>query len=124
MLFRSGRGAVRWKSFGAERLKVPVGGTVQVQLVTPPRWKDQLQLALNQPPDGVSIQKVSPGAESVAMTLHADTGQVKAGEKGNLIVDAFLLRDVTSGGRTVRQRQPLGTLPAIPFELVAAGTAR
>jgi hypothetical protein len=43
----------------------------------------------------------------------------KAGLKGNLIVDAFMERAATPGAKQpAARRVPLGTLPAIPFEIV------
>ena len=54
--------------------------------------------------------------------LHADVEKVKPGLKGNLIVDAFTERTMDPSGDgkqpANKRRVPLGTLPAIPFEIV------
>jgi hypothetical protein len=64
--------------------------------------------------------------EGVAVTLRADPAKVKAGLKGNLIVDAFMERAPNPGAtpKAARTRVPLGTLPAIPFEIVENAVAR
>ena len=102
-------------------VKVPTGGSASVRVVLPAaRLNGQVRLALNEPPEGIAIQRVTPGPDGMSILLRADGGKVKPGLKGNLIVDAFL--EITpkagAGNRPATRRQPLGTLPAIPFEIV------
>ena len=76
---------------------------------------------LDAPPDGLSVEKVSPTPEGITMFLHTDGAKVKPGLKGNLIVDVSVERSFTpaSGKQQTRNvHVPLGTLPAIPFEVV------
>jgi hypothetical protein len=50
--------------------------------------------------------------------------KAKPGLRGNLILDAF--REVApkpDAANQTRRRQPLGTLPAIPFEVVEGAAA-
>ena len=108
-------------------VKLPRGGAAVVRVtLTAPRLADALRLELNQPPEGIAIQDVETVREGVAVTLRADPAKVKAGLKGNLIVDAFMERAPNPGAtpKAARTRVPLGTLPAIPFEIVENAVAR
>ncbi len=69
---------------------------------------------LSEPPEGIAIQSVSPDPDGLAILLRADATKAKPGLKGNLIVEAFAEGAVNSS-----RRLPLGTLPAIPFEIAA-----
>jgi hypothetical protein len=108
-------------------VKVPRGGAVGVRVVlNAPRLGDSLRLELNQPPEGIAIQDVETVRDGVEIVLRADAAKVKAGLKGNLIVDAYMDRAATPGAKqpTARRRVSLGTLPAIPFEIVENVVAR
>ena len=128
MLFRS-TGAPRPNARAAftvdanTAVKLPRGGTVSVRVIlNAPRLADALRLELDQPPEGIVIQSVETVRDGVAITLRADPAKVKAGLKGNLIVDAFMERapnpDAKKKQPAAGRRVPLGTLPAIPFEIV------
>ena len=54
--------------------------------------------------------------DGVAIVLAIDARR-KPGLKGNLIVDAFMERAAPNAPQSARRRVPLGTLPAIPFEI-------
>jgi hypothetical protein len=85
----------------------------------------KLQLELSAPPAGVSIGKVTPGARG-AMTfeLKADPAKAKTGARGNLIVNAFVMRAPRSrdGKKRPPRRMSMGVLPAIPFEILPAAS--
>jgi hypothetical protein len=107
--------------------RLPRDGTVAVRVVlNAPRMADTLRLQLNQPPEGITIQEVAAVRDGVAIILRADAAKLKAGLKGNLIVDAYMERAATQGvtPQAARRRVPLGTLPAIPFEIVESVVAR
>jgi len=91
----------------------------------PGGFLNQVQLELSQPPEGIAIERVLPDAGGVAIVLSTEAGKVKPGLKGNLIVGVFTER--TFPGRDGKQgnkrRIPLGTLPAIPVEVVASQTS-
>jgi hypothetical protein len=80
-----------------------------------------LEFELSDPPDGLTLVNPTVTFEGAEFALRADATKIKPGYRGNLIV-------VVSGQRTpaataqqpspVRQRLPLGTLPAISFEIV------
>ena len=111
---KAGDGA-QLSPFGDRPVEIPVGGKVQVQL--PPFAKsfmDQVRFELNAPPAGIAIRKVPSGQGGVAIELRSDAAKVEPGLKGNLIVD--VLRQNSKQGN--RRRAVLGTLPAIPYEVV------
>ena len=110
------------KLLGAGPVKLPAGGTVPVRLSLPRgplREQGPLRLARsarrNLDPEDVRLP-----TEGVTLFLHAEAGKLKPGLKGNLIVDVSVERTATPGGgkQANKQRLPLGTLPAIPFEIV------
>ncbi len=104
-------------------VRLPAGGTARVRLFAPNRnLVDQLQLELSDPPDGIFLQSVEPEPDGVAVVLRADAARVKPGFKGNLIIDAYRqprLQFASARPGAGQRRLPLGTLPAIPFEIVA-----
>jgi hypothetical protein len=104
-------------------VKIPAGGTARVQIAAPPRlFVGQVQLELSEPPEGIAIQSVTPNRAGAEIVLQSDAGKVKPALEGNLIVNAFVEREPPAGAAKApanRRRVPLGTLPAIPFEIVA-----
>lgn len=103
---------------GNKPIRLPLGGTAPVEVAIPPRFNGTLRVALDNAPEGITIQKVTPGQNSLAVTLKADPEKIQPGTKGNLIIDAFVERPAPAGAARQVRRQPLGTLPAIPFEIV------
>jgi hypothetical protein len=120
----SGRGMPRQvvRILGPMPVKIPAGGTARVQVGMPANGVfGRLQLELSEPPEGISIASVSPARAGSEIVLQGDAAKVKPGLKGNLIVNAFADRPPESGkdkAKANRRRAPLGTLPAIPFEIV------
>jgi hypothetical protein len=118
------RGATRaaLKILSVQPVRIPAGGTAQVQVRTPAgKFLDSLQLELSDPPEGISIRDVSRAAQTTGIVLQADAAKVKAGLQGNLIVIAFTDRPQTRGNAKAppnRRRILLGTLPAISFKIV------
>ena len=120
-----GEGArgVGWRAI-EKPVKLRRGDATAFNLFVPPRFQQGMLLALNEPPEGISIQSVTPDWDGVSVVLRVEAGKAKPGLKGNLILDAF--REVApkpDAKNQTRRRQPLGTLPAIPFEVVE-GAAR
>jgi hypothetical protein len=108
--------AAAWKLLGAMPVKIP--GRLFLPLG---KFTNQVQLALNDPPEGISLE-TSPQGNGVSLLFRADPQKAKPGLRGNLIVEAVTERTVTppNGAAPVTRRQPIGVLPAIPFEI--AGT--
>jgi hypothetical protein len=100
---------------------MPVGGTAQVAFTMPSGpMLNQVQLALSEPPEGISIGKLTRTWSGATIELRTDAKKIKPGLKGNLIVEAFVERAAMGPGgkpRANKRRIPLGTLPAIPFEV-------
>jgi hypothetical protein len=72
-------------------------------------------------PDGVAIQKVDIDKNGIGFILTADPLKVKPGLAGNIIIEAFMtVKTDPKNGKPASTRQvPLGTLPAMPFEVTA-----
>jgi hypothetical protein len=107
---------------GDTPIRIPAGGTAQVQVKTPkgPMLQD-VNLELSDPPKGVTLQDVSVAPGLLTLVLKADPDVVKAGLTDNLIVEAFIEpASRQQDGKTAKQKQrvSLGVLPAIPFEIV------
>jgi hypothetical protein len=100
--------------------KIPAGGTAEVQIRGP--WqggRDEMQLELSDPPDGIVVDKVAWQDRTVTLTLRSDAEKAKPGLRGNLIANAFQKRTETNKeGKTREYRSFMGPLTAIPFEVV------
>jgi len=96
-----------------------------------------VQLELSEPPDGITIQGIKSGFSGSEITLCCDAAKAKSGLKGNLIVNVYLARKPptpspasapASSPATAPATAPprpggvrrilVGTLPAVPFEVV------
>ena len=103
--------------------KIPAGGSVRVRVGLPVvRAFENVQLELSEPPDGVALRDVVVSEAGAEFVLEADGSKAKAGLRGNLIVTVSGERVPQPGGKqpgpAARRRQPIGTLPAIPFEII------
>jgi len=108
---------------GEQTVKIPAGGTTRVRVAMPAvRAFEKIELELSEPPEGIELRDlvVTPGGAE--FTLHADGSKAKAGLRGNLIVTVSGERVPPPGGKqpgpAARRRLPIGTLPAIPFEVI------
>ena len=104
-------------------VKIPAGGSVRlrVQAQLPPNnLITTLHFELSEPPEGIELRSSSPLEDGAEIVLQCDAAKVKADLRGNLIVNVLGERQVTppNGGAPNRQRVSLGTLPALPFEIV------
>jgi hypothetical protein len=103
-----------------EPLDIPAGGTARFQVHMPPlpsNLLSKVQYELSEPPEGVELRQ--DGADIV---LQCDAAKAKPGLKGNLIVNISAERAAPAANakqQANRQRVSLGTLPAVPFEIVA-----
>jgi hypothetical protein len=110
---------------GSETARMPAGGSTRVQVALPPARNFQnIQLELSEPPDGLSLRDVVVGGAGAEFVLDADASKVKPGTRGNLIVTFSGERVPPQRGNqpetaapAARRRVPMGTLPAIPFEI-------
>jgi hypothetical protein len=99
------------------------GGTGEIGFRSSARKRAQgLELDIRHPAEGFSLTDVTPVEGGADAILQADSKAVTPGDKGNLILEAFVTREVKDKegnptGKTRRNSQ--GILPAIPFEIVA-----
>jgi len=103
--------------------RMPPGGTARIAVGLPaPRMAERAQFELSNPPEGVSIQNVSPTRDGVEIVLQADAAKAKPGLKGNLIINGYVPRPAETNAAKAKvnnnQRMPLGALPAIPYEII------
>lgn len=103
-------------------VKIPVGGTARVQVAGPASpLAGELRLELSEPTDGITLTGASPCEGGIEIVLQGDSGKVKPGQEGNLVVNVFLERTPPSGSDKAqpgKRRMALGTLPAVPFQIV------
>jgi len=111
---------------GKTPVKIPVGGAARMRLNLPGRGRGaaagQVQLELDDPPEGIAIQKVSLVGKDPSIVFKSDPEKAKPGLKGNLIVNAYVTRSVQASRtnkKKVKRRFLVGALPAMPFEVVA-----
>lgn len=108
-------------ALGAQPLKIPVGESVRIPVrvpLLPSNVLEKIDFELSEPPEGITLRPLQQGTEIV---LDCDAAKAKPGLKGNLIVAISGQRAAPQANQNVppnRRRVPLGTLPAIPFEIV------
>jgi hypothetical protein len=108
-----------------EPLEIPAGGTARFQVRVPPlpaNFAPKVQYELSEPPEGIALRNASPVRDGTELVLQCDAAKAKPGLKGNLIVNisAERVAQPANGAPPAnRQRVSLGTLPAVPFEIVA-----
>ncbi|MHC4630052.1 MAG: hypothetical protein ACYS9C_02130 [Planctomycetota bacterium] len=107
---------------GRSPVRIPVGGSARVRIKTRKRAVlKEMQLELNEPPEGLTLHDVTVVPEGLAFKLKADKDAMQSGFADNLIVEAF--REYTpkqKDGKSSNQkrRYSMGVLPAIPIEIV------
>lgn len=115
----------RWNQKHAIRLLgktpvlIPAGGTARVQVGMPSvSALGKLHLELSDPPEGVSIKDVTASGYGTEIVLECDASKAKQGMQGNLIVNAYSSK-ADAKSKSNQRRVPVGTLPAIAFEIVS-----
>jgi len=100
-------------------VKIPVGGTVEVQVRLGWSRNGQIQVDLSDPPEGVTVDSSSWTERGLALVLRGDPAKAQLGLKGNLMANAFLQTTATEqDGKTREVRNLIGPLPAMPFEII------
>ncbi len=118
----SGRGGVL-RVLSPTPVRLPAGGTAHLRVATGTApTVANVQLELSEPPEGISIKQSSSEKGVVDVLLLSDSGKVKPGLAGNLILSASGERPNAAPpkGASAANRTQLGVVPAIPFEIVAA----
>jgi hypothetical protein len=123
MVATTGRGGVPLRLANLPAVKLPIGGSTVLHFLGPHGPVIQtVQFKLSEPPDGLAIQKTVFTDVGMDVTLRADAKKLKPGWKGNVILEAAVMRQPEP-----RPNQPnpplrrvvLGVLPAAPVEVVA-----
>ena len=104
-------------------VQIPAGGTARVRIATyAARPYDTAHFELIDAPAGVTVKSSSSGSDYVDVVLACDAAKAKAGQQGNLMLNAFGERRGAAQKKTsAAQRSSFGVVPAIPFEIVASG---
>jgi len=113
------------KILSATPVKIPAGGTARVRISAPGgAFANRVRLELSEPPEGIALGNVSPFSEGTEIELRSDAAKTKPGLKGNLIVNIMPGQALVAAKKNKKQgnqpRAAVGTLPAIPFEVVPA----
>jgi hypothetical protein len=102
-------------------LKITGSATIPIRASLPPAAQQgKVLLELADPPEGITLASYSAQTISnVSLDIKCDGAKLKAGLKGNLIVNVFVERDPPAGAapQAPKRRVPLGSMPAIPFEV-------
>ena len=105
-------------------IKIPAGGTAKVRVKMPRRPAapaPAIYLELSEPPAGLILGDVNITPGEMTFTIAADSNAAKVGLVDNLIVD--ISADPPNNPQNNQKKMPkqrvyIGTLPAIPFEIV------
>jgi hypothetical protein len=111
------------KILSGQPVRIPAGGTARVQIAMPAlRMLEKVQFDLSDPPEGISVKEASLTQQGAEFVIECDAAKVKTSLKGNLIVNISGERtpppNASAPPNARRQRVPLGTLPAIAFEVM------
>jgi hypothetical protein len=109
----------------ATPVKIPAGGTARVLISAPgSTFTNRVRLELSEPPEGIALGSVSSVSEGTQIELRSDAAKTRPGVKGNLIVNIIPRQALVAAKKNKKQgsqpRAAVGTLPAIPFEVVPA----
>jgi hypothetical protein len=112
------------KILSATPVRIPAGGAARVRISAPGNvFAERVRLELSDPPEGIALGSVSPAGEGTEIELRSDAAKAKPGLKGNLIVNLMPRQALAAAKKNKKQgnqpRAAVGTLPAIPFEVIA-----
>jgi hypothetical protein len=115
----SGPQRVPYKIVTDTPVKIPSGGTATIRLAMPKYFIDRAKVSLTDPPDGITIQKIGEWTSGAEIVLACEAEKAKPGLRGNLI---FEPASKTANNKNATGKSgSFGSLPAVPFEVVAKG---
>ncbi|MEI8309592.1 MAG: hypothetical protein WCH98_02430 [Verrucomicrobiota bacterium] len=102
-----------------DMVRIPADGADAAKVLLPKGLeKNRVRAVLKNPPEGIWIDKVSPGEDGVEIAFKADRTKAKPGSQGNLIVELTAGRAaVPTDKDQSEKRWSLGLLPAISYAL-------
>jgi hypothetical protein len=111
------------KVLSSTPLNIPAGGTAKISVGLPMRKMDnRFEFELSAPPEGISIQKIVSTDGRADIVLQSDRAKAKTGLQGNLVLSAVMTQGNTktkNKARNANARFSIGSLPAIPFQIVS-----
>ncbi|HVU35497.1 MAG TPA: hypothetical protein VHE61_18810 [Opitutaceae bacterium] len=118
----TGQPAPRWRVASATPIRVPITGNARIALGAPMlRNLKKVIVELADAPEGIVATAGPIAGDTVDVLVTADPTKLKPGTSGNLILNLFAERtNPKAKGAQRVQRFPLGTAPAIPFEITPA----
>jgi hypothetical protein len=122
----SGRGSPS-RSLQNGVLHLTAGGEARLQIASAAiRSVGNIRVELNEAPEGITVKRARSTRDGLEVVLACDAAKSKPGLQGNLILSVFAERPTTKSGKAGKQaqRSSLGTMPAVPFEVVAASGKR
>ena len=120
-IVRRGSPAPLFEVEGDEPVRLIRGGSAQIRCrISKRKVFNNIELKLNQPPQGLTLHDVKVASGILSFTLKADKDKIKTPLTDNLIIEAF--REFTpkqKGKKTAKKRRvSIGFLPAIPIQIV------
>lgn len=102
-----------------ETIGIPADGAGAAKVVLPKGIeKSRVRAVLKNPPDGISIDKVSPSDDGVEIAFKADPAKAKPGSQGTLLVELTAGRPALPTDKDQSEKRwSLGLLPAITYAL-------
>jgi hypothetical protein len=122
----SGRGSPS-RSLQNGVLHLTAGGEARLQIASAAiRSVGNIRVELTEAPEGITVKRARSTRDGLEVVLACDAAKSKPGLQGNLILSVFAERPTTKSGKAGKQaqRSSLGTMPAVPFEVVAASGKR
>jgi hypothetical protein len=105
-------------------VNIPLDGTSRVVVSAPAAFSDRFNLELDNAPDGILLDSVSPVANGVELVFRCDAQKTKPGAGGNLICNVVpkiqvSAQSTNNPAKKQARRPSVATLPAIPFKIAA-----
>lgn len=103
-------------------VKIPAGGSVQITLKTRKRpLLKEIQLQLQNPPEGLSLHDVTVVPEGLAFTVKAEKEALAPGFADNLIIETFreyMPKPKEGKPAPKKRRDSMGVIRAIPIRII------
>ncbi len=116
----TGRGSPT-RVIGTASLHLTAGGEARLQIASVvARNVNNIRVELTDAPEGISVRRTRATRDGFEVVLACDAAKTKPGLQGNLLLTAYGERPAAKKAGKQPQRTPLGVVPAIPFEVVAA----
>lgn len=104
-------------------VQIPLGGSAKIRVTGyGARFVENLNCTLAGAPEGLTVTTLPGSGEGFEVVVACEAAKLKAGAQGNLLLQVFGERTNNqkekANAANRGQRQPLGSVPAVPFEIV------